>query len=232
MSEKILTPRETRFSDFEAFIQDAEEIFRGLSEQEPDHSRLSELYSFYVSPGGRQGGVDERRLEVHYGSRPVARETSIDENLHVQRELIVEGGASLLYERSPGGHVLCMAYPARTRNLYTPEEAILLERSVDPRALRCKARRHWSFMFSYMQVTSLDGEPTAKQRFNIWLARKFKKNVKRGVLEQSIFWQNTKRMGQFVLTVGLSGFLIFIMSIVKDQLVAEETAQQIRIAST
>ena len=203
--------RQRKFADFEAFAGEAEGIFTKLADADPSHQQLVEPFQFYVSPGGVTG-VDRKLVQIHYGQRAVDVSESLDENLRPMVRLEAEVGAGLLYKRTANGGVKCLLYPARTESKPIDEEMLLLKQLDDPTKLRRKARKHWRALVAFMHCTSLDGEPTRTQRFRTWHLRCFRARYVDGTRKRSRATSLLLCLGKYTLTVGLSGFVILLVT--------------------
>ena len=159
--------RQRKVDDFEVFVDDAQAIFERLAKADTSHQKVGELFRFYVSPGGRVS-IGKKSVDIFYGQRAVDKSYTIDENLRPRVNIESEEGASLLYERTVDGKVVCLLYPARTETKQVTEEALLLDLLDDPINLKKKVRNHWRDLVAFMHCTCVDGEPTYEQRFRTW----------------------------------------------------------------
>ena len=64
-----------------------------------------------------------------------------------------------------------------------------------------------------MEVTSLDGSPSNWQRFLVWRMRFFKPLIIRDTFEKSVFLKSSFEVSKYILTIGLSGFLIYLFTL-------------------
>ncbi|OOO29131.1 hypothetical protein BTE54_17655 [Agrobacterium sp. YIC 4121] len=182
---------------------------------------MAELYGFLISPKGRAGGIDDRTVDVFYGQRPFE---SVKELVHqdgnlpsLRRRLLVERGASLTYQRGDNGAVIVTLAPAITENFRQQESAIVLDLMTDPSPLRAppwlvvppRIESHWRCLMSYLQCTSIDGDPTLGDRLRLgWL-----RWTKPLIIEEQLApprWRSfALQIIAWVLTVGLSGTVLF-----------------------
>ena len=207
--------RQRRVDDFEVFVDDAQAIFEKFAKADTSHQKVSEIFQFYISPGGRIS-VGKKSVEIFYGRRAVDQSQTIDENLELKVNMESEEGASLLYERTVDGKVVCLLYPARTETKQITEEALLLDLLDDPISLRKKVRCHWRDLVAFMHCTCVDGEPTHGQWLRTWIRRYLRdyfvkrdgRLVRRPARVKTMF----RDVFKFGMTVGLSGFLIILVT--------------------
>ena len=178
---------------------------------------LKSQYSFYAVKGGASGGIDKRIVEVFFGSRPFDKVTMIasdGQGMPMAREtLLSERGACLRYERVDDGSVLCLLYPATTDNLRQEEDFIQLSFRRNAKALSRNwiVKRDWRAFLSYMILTSLDAYPRPTDRARIWWLRLTRKRVVHGQIERPRIVTAAEKVFSYVVTVGLSGFLLVIL---------------------
>lgn len=214
--------RNHRISAFDRFRESSKELFASLSNSDPNAKHLDDLYSLCICPGGRNGGLSKTIVEVFYGNRPIDSEVKIDENARLTEKLVVAHGATLGYLRNDNGQVICNLYPAASENQRPIEDAILLDFVRDPHTLQHRARRHWRYFVAYMEATSLDGDPSVVQRARVFYLRYFKQHIIDAKVHDSRAVVVARDVSKWVLTVGLSGFLIFIASSAISMRQAEE----------
>ena len=217
--------RQRKINDFEAFVDEAKAIFEGLAEADTSHQKVGELFWFYVSPGGRVS-IGKKSVEIFYGQRAVDKSYTIDKNLRPRVNIESEEGASLLYERTVDGKVVCLLYPARTETKQVDEEALLLDLLDDPINLRKKVHRHWRDLVAYMHCTCVDGEPTYGQRFRTWRRRHFCRYFVKRSQKPSRAKTTALGVGKFSATVGLSGFLLVLVTSIKSCVIEDPQQAQ------
>ncbi|KQO68768.1 hypothetical protein ASF22_19625 [Methylobacterium sp. Leaf87] len=209
--------RKMRRADFEAFHRSAREVFARIAAADPRNAFFDGVYRLRVTPGGAMCGHDQRSVEVFYGSRPieaveefVARE---GREPRLQERFLAEHGACLFYQRMDSGIVLVGLRPAGTENYRRREEIIQLEWIWAPDVLRGRAapERHWRAFVSYMEYTSLEGEPTMIDRLRVWWLLFARPTVVDGKHCTARCWTVGATVVRFALTIGLSGFLLAIV---------------------
>lgn len=215
--------RNDKYEDFQKFLEDSETLFKELMKDDEDCDYFDRQYKLYIVPGGWNGGIDKRVLEIFYGARPYDAYDSrpaIDQGKEIgdkapkQMGFYVERGARLVYGRTAKGNVNCTLIPATAEGEKTPENAIQLESGIDPRDLlqREILRRHWRYFMSYMKVTCLDGEPSFQDGMRVYWMRLIKKRFKEGsdVPPQLFIWFG--HVAKWTFTVGLSGLLLNVVT--------------------
>lgn len=210
-----MSDRINRYASFKQFYKEAKDLFEAYANSKKSE-RLSNLYSFYVKPGGRWGGTNSRIVEIFYGSRPFNAITIIANGSQVTRKLEKAHGATLNYELTDDGRVLCTLTPASSENFHHPEDFILLGIVKNPAKLRSKSKCHWRFFQAYMESTCLDGNPSLFQKICVFYLRTFHECVVNKTLQKRRSTEFFCEIPKYVLTVGLSGFIILLITWFKD----------------
>lgn len=210
-----------RLEHFKWFASHSKDWFSEIAASDTRHSHMAGLYSFGVAPKGRWGGIDDRTVEVFYGRRPFegVKELVYEEGglPSLRKRLLVERGASLTYQRGDSGAVIVTLAPAVTENFRPQESAIVLEFMTDPSLLRApqwlvvppRIEKHWRCLMSYLQCTSIDGDPTLGDRIRLgWL-----RWTKPLIIEEKLVPPRWRELAlhiiTWVMTVGLSGTVLF-----------------------
>ncbi len=201
-----------RIKAFKDFCDSGKKLFGDLASADHSHPRLNDLFSLCICPGGRRGGLDDKQFEVFYGNRPIGGTTSIGQNFQTQTKVDIAHGASLQYMRTDDGRVLCILNPAKSENLRCQEEGIILEMVKDPAALSSKAQHHWKSFIAYMESTCIDGNPTILHRLRTYWLRNFHSLIFKDSTNPPRAKQFGATLLKYILTVGLSGFLILVIT--------------------
>jgi len=210
--------RQTRYDDFEKFADSAEATFNALLDADARAKSLSNFYSFYAVKGGAMGGLDKRVFEVFFGNRPIDHvetfESKEGEFPQRQSKLLTERGVCLRYERTDIGTVICTLFPAETKSLHQREDSILLEWIAHPRSLhsQCKLNEHWRAFISYMECTSVDGEPSVLDKLRVSYLRFTQILVIDGRAGRRRITSVAGSIFSYALTIGLSGFLLTLIN--------------------
>ena len=130
--------RAERIKAFDDFRENAKEIFNSYAGADGSNERLNALFSLCICPGGRDGGLNKKLVEVFYGNRPIDSVVAINQNFQTITKLETAHGATLAYFRTDDGHVICNLYPSKSESQRPIEEAILLDYVADPRLLKQK----------------------------------------------------------------------------------------------
>ncbi len=208
-----------RYNAFKRFYNDSKVTFDGFFQNDTAANELAKYYSFYATPGGSNGAIDDRVVEVFYGNRALGATQQLASGANgfptVKRVTTVESGAHLIYERTDAGTVVVTLYPATTAALKQREDFIVLDWIRSPHSICSKKihRRHWRTFVSYMQCTSVDGLPTFADRLRVgWMRFTKPMSVNKKIKRRRVS-RVTSKVLQYVLTIGLSGFLFSLVSL-------------------
>lgn len=203
--------RTDRYRSWDRFHKDAATTINALAKEREDIAYFLP-YAFHVIPGGEAGGREDTAVDVIFGQRPY--DVSGDPYGEGNRPIRIhaESGASMRYERMDSGQVLCLLYPARAERTHSRVSLVLLERirhpvDLNPRRLN----RHLASLAAYMAMTSLDGSPTLRQRARyarMYLQCRYA-NGRR--MQPSRLYVGARKTLWWILTVGLSGFVLFLL---------------------
>lgn len=200
------------YSEFKLFLNNSKNCFEKISQNDIDVKELNELYSFCITPGGRDGGIKDNIVEVFWGLRPYRVEHKISKNGQIQKEHLIERGATLVYSRLDNGKVIVYLTPARTKYFQQQEQFIIIDFAIAPKKINAKIKRHWLYLKAYMNYTSLHGRKSFKNSIIVWYLRTFKEIIIDDKVCDTKFYKYAVSIVKFALTVGLSGFLLFFIS--------------------
>lgn len=206
--------RADRISDFEKFQESVEVIFKKQQKTNPDYLSLEDYYGFSICPRGRAGGINSRLIEVFYGNRPYDKEKTVEADFKIVHHLLSESGAELSMLRDDWGYVCIQLFPAKTKYGKQKEDSIILHSHMDPkRLLRPRFQKKLlQKLNSYMSVTCLEGKPTICDRVRVAFIRLNKHLVIDETVQTILIVKWLGEVLKFVLTVGLSGFLLTIIA--------------------
>ncbi|MCG9769357.1 hypothetical protein L1D59_12190 [Pseudoalteromonas piscicida] len=225
-NESFMTDRAERYKKFDEFYEDSKDLFEAYSKASESSVRLDGLYSFYVSPGGRHGGLNKKIVDVFYGKRPFDSTTTMGTNFQKIEKLETAHGATLSYQRTDDGQVLCTLSPAASENFHHPEDFILLSKIKNPTELKRKSKWHWEMFQAYMESTCLDGRPSVFQKLAVFYLRNFKEYVANKTLHKRRATVFFREIAKYTATVGLSGFIILIVTWSKDSVESSQAAER------
>jgi hypothetical protein len=205
MKEKRLQ----KISDFDRFYDSCETIFTNLRDNDSRAIIFQNEYMLCICPGSRAGGDEKRVVEIFWGARAYEFETK-----GKQWKSYKETGATLFFYRNDTGDITVSLYPAKTEFRQPIENHIALYEWLNPKKLNNKAfiQSLWNDFIAYMECTSLDGKPTFYQRLRISYLRNFKHLVIDNKWRPTKFSEFTKDVFKWVLTVGLSGIIIYVLT--------------------
>lgn len=204
--------RAQRYVDFHEFLARAPAHFSALCQSNEIARRFDAIYRLCVTPGGRDGGLDKRRLEVFFGHRPYDVQEKYDSAMTRGLRVLTERGATLEYVQDDLGRVHCFLYPASSEGMKPLEDVIRLTTVQNPKNLcEREVQSHFRSLVAYMQCTCLDGEP---RFFDNLLIGWFRLTRARGIdrrMQVPRITSGLRDIVKFGLTVGLSGFLLAAM---------------------
>ena len=212
--------RLARYRAFERFLADAPTRLPRLYASLGVGRFYRDWYSLCVAPGGADGGLDNRTLQVFFGQRPFDF-THLPADHAIagipfarapSKRTVSEQGAMLQYSRTDRGQVMCVLRPARTE-FSAPRVREILLGEVDPRDLESPAvlERHLRWLLAYMAGTSLDGIGHPGQRWRYWVlmhCRLWRKKP-RGRWQPEPLFEGFYWIATWVVTIGFSGLLLY-----------------------
>lgn len=205
--------RNKRFDDFDVFYKKSKEIFEPYKTKGEREQYYEALYQLAVCPGSRMGGRESRVVEFFWGNRLFDKTEGLSPDLRREVKFESEAGATMFFFKNDDGYVSIQLYPAHTENRRPIEDFIFWKLRVEPSCLlKSRFQKHcWKAFMAYMEVTSLDGAPSLYQKVYVWYLRHFK-NVVVGKKETPVKALSFfKKVGTWVMTVGFSGLVIFLL---------------------
>lgn len=171
-------------NEYTKFLRNSKDLFGMLHGSKRKNVELSNIYGFCVCPGGSNGGIDNRVLEVFYGNRPANSYKSIGQNWNISNKIIIEHGALLHYFQLDNGNVLVSLVPARTENIGPVEDEIIIDYIKNIKKLNniWYLRKHWLFFISYMNQTAIAGNRNILN----WIILLYLRNCKRTLCARPI----------------------------------------------
>jgi hypothetical protein len=146
--------------EFRVFQEKAPEAIRRSCAKLNRFKSLEELFGFYVHVHS------EDTVQAWFGARSMFRKG-------VHEELAIEKGLTLLYSKGATGEVVVSLYPCASNLAHTHESQIHVRigRYTAYELLR-SIPSDVADLVAYGYVSSLDGSPTFREKFRIWLLRK------------------------------------------------------------
>lgn len=161
------------------------------------------------------GGQDPRLVEVFYGRRPVDRvleHNHSEVGLPTSRlRISSEAGATLSYQRTERGNVLCILSPAQSEGFKGREDLIVLADLREPSKLLAPQviDGHWRSLISYFECTALDGAPTLIDRIRVGWLRYTRWTATDGKSAPPAGMQQIGSIVKWSVSVGLSGAILW-----------------------
>lgn len=198
-----------RRKSFDEFYNKAINTFKALRDSDPRAGIFEAEYVLNICPGSRRGGRDKAVVEIFWGARPFDFETTPR-----TWSAMTEYGASLVFLRNDNGFVTVYLYPAHTDNQKPVETAIIVIKRLNPLKLRRQSiiKSLWDDFMAYMEVTSLDGDPSIWQRFRIWQLRTSRRLILDTQITSTRLSKWAERMLFWFVTVGCSGIIVAYIS--------------------
>lgn len=208
-----LDERMRMIEDFKKFRDSAEETFKGF-QRNGSSQKFDDRYMLNVCPKGRNGGMSERLCEVFYGGALYDKEVKVNKNFQRTEYFLTETGATLAFNLLDDGNVLVMLHLPFTERMKPLISSIVLEFHIDPKKLtKWRLKSYWRKLNLSMEVHSLIGSKTWYQRliWSVW--QMFQNTIIDGQLQEKKICKILKRILEYTLTVGFSGFLIYVFTI-------------------
>lgn len=203
--------RYKRINQFQDFKSNAKDIFQTLYNNDEN---IKHITSLVVAPGGRSDGIDPKFLEVFFSQRIISKTKQLTaSSIRPVTKINFEYGATLSYFQIDNGHIICRLQPAKTSEMRPLENMIFFDYIKNPALLPKKSEEHWKKLLAYMEVTSLYGNPSKWQIFQVWRLRVFNKYLSDGIEYNSKNFNFWMTISKFIFSVGLSGILIFVISL-------------------
>lgn len=215
--------RYNRYDQFNDFARVAKTKFEQLLDTTPKAKRFNDFFMLNVWDDKNHPKNDTTYVNVGFGNRLLNvwhNDTGFTST--------TEEGARLSFSRMETEYVTVMLFPAKTDNRKPYEDFIIIEHRITPAkfADRGLLKSYWNYLIAYMESTSIDGNPSNWQKLKVWWLRHSHNMVIDNVHQptrRSVFW---KKIWQFVLTVGLSGFVFYCLQFAYSIIKQDNTQQQ------
>lgn len=228
MSKETYQDRYKLFNDFQG---KGKQVFEEFKTKDFRHKRLVDIYTLHICPTGRISEKNNYLFEVFYATKPYDEEQS----LH-SFKCFIEHGTTLEIFRNDNGLVSVLIFQGETEKRKPTVKAFYLKKNIHPKKLKRKSflKKCWRYFNSCMEVTSLNGKPSLIDKFRYWIVLYNLKcyNDDNGYQPARI-WNGAKSIIKYAITVGLSGFLIWLFTIKsqKDNAIKLDDNKQIETIS-
>ena len=208
-NDKVTNKRYNRYYQFNNFANGAENIFKSFLAKTPKAKRFDDSFMLSIWNDKNHPKNDATYVNVAFGNRIL---TVSHHNKGFSST--TEQGARLCFYRMETGEVNITIYPAQTDSRKPVEDAIIIYNSIAPYKLnKKKLKSLWKTLISYMECTSIDGDPSFWQKRKIMNLR-YCHNMIVGNVHQptkrSVSWQKIR---EFVFSVGLSGCVLALLQL-------------------
>lgn len=165
----MIHSRAFRTDIFNFFSQNAVSWFSAATEGHKQHAQITQLMPFEITPGGRNGGMESRIVDVLYGNVPSGFDFgSQKDNL----KKYVQYGAWLSYVLQDNGKVLCFLFSAWSTNDRPLIKGFIFQEIEDVTALTGipTLRKHFLYLLAYNECGRIDGSPSLINRLRVgWM---------------------------------------------------------------
>ncbi|MGF1765737.1 hypothetical protein [Aliivibrio kagoshimensis] len=226
-----MSTRRERTKLFQGFSQASDNLFNGFWKKVQPNTDLKQLNELVICPKGAMGGLDDKLIEVFFEMKYHSWSKKVGKHFDLTNQANLIYGARLEYRLTDNGYVLCILTPSRTDSFKPAEDGILLEIIKQPNKLETKAKKHWKYLLSYMRVTDVDGQASVFDCVKVSYLRYVKRCFKDGKSRPRNVANAFKSISQWVVSVGLSGLLIFITTFYINDKQENEVASQVKEVS-
>lgn len=201
--------RRIRYREFRQFRECVEEKFNVLCSKDERGSYYRNRCGFNVLNSNRNGHTEDIVAEVFWGSYAYDRNTESND-FHLR----IASGCSLVFLRHDNGYVSIFLTPGKTENQESIDTGYVLKRNMNPSKLLNDnfIKELWHLFMAYTECTSLDGEPKWCQKAKYYRLWCFERRLSNGDIAPSRFIIFVRWVGKWVLTVGLSGLLLSLIT--------------------
>lgn len=201
--------RRIRYRKFRQFRECVEEKFNVLCSEDERGSYYRNRCGFNVLNSNRNGHTEDIVAEVFWGSYAYDRNTESN-GFHLR----IASGCSLVFLRHDNGYVSIFLTPGKTENQESIGTGYVYKKNMNPSKLLNDnfIKELWHLFMAYTECTSLDGEPKWCQKvtyFKLWC---FKRKLTNDKIASSRLTMFVRWIGKWVLTVGLSGLLLSLIT--------------------
>lgn len=195
-----------RRSIFDQFRRTANQTFSEFAQNNRQISKYLDRHRLHIDPPLENDDDTGITVQVRFGNFPV-----FGYGTRQSFKNIVEEGASLNYSLNDDGYVNVLLYPCGTDNIQRKEKLIILSKKLCPSKLQNKRtlKFHFQKLCRYMENTSVFGDPSLFERLSQWVFRISRPTVVGNLYQSRKIWTESYSIIKFVISVGLSGFLIF-----------------------
>lgn len=202
--------RQEKFQEFQKFKQKSENDYKTIASNSKNNKDLEKLYGFYVAPGGRDGGINDRLVNIFYGHRPIGVKRYIGSNFQVQTKTEIENGCQLSFHHLYNGKTFVTLYPCNSETFKFAEEFIVLDFLNNPKKLSSqrKQKMYFKLLNTYMAVTCSENNANIIEHLIVFYLRNFKQKCINNTVQRSNFFKASKKALTIIITVGFSGFCL------------------------
>jgi len=218
-NDEATKKRLNRYEQFNDFAVHAENVFKQFLADTPKAKRFDDYFMLSIWNDKNHPKNDVTYVNVAFGGRPLI----ISHNNRGYTST-VEEGARLCFYRMETGLVTVTLYPAKTENRKPLEDAIILEQAIDPSKLKDgRLKTYWKQLICCMECTSIDGAPSFSQKRKMFWLRFSKHLIENDIYQPTKLSVSVKNIITFVLSVGLSGFLLVVVQTCNNRKMTDDS---------
>lgn len=223
--------RQEKYKEFQEFKKKSEEDYKAIAIRLKKYVDLNNLYGFYVAPGGRNGGIDDRLVDIFYGHRPIGVKRYVDSNYQIQDKTEIENGCQISFHHLFNGKTFVTLYPCNSETFKFAEDFIVLDFLKDPRKLLKKRiqKKYCKFLNAYMAVTCSENDANIIERLIVIYLRNFKQKCINNSVQRSNFFKVAKKALTIIITVGFSGFCLAFIPFFSNSKQLNELTNEVKV---
>lgn len=202
--------RQEKYTSFQDFKSQSKQLFEQISQADKGDIEIKKIYGFSIAPGGRRDGLNDRQVDVFYGSRVINFQKSIGSNLQIETKSEIENGCQITFQHLNDGRTMIYLFPCRSETFKPIEDFIILKFEKNPNKLLKKRylKKLYEYMKSYMAVTCSENIATVFDKIVVFCLKTFKEVCINEQVQITKICKILKKLATIIFTVGFSGFCL------------------------